>query len=333
MLSKLFVLAFIGFSVCHLIDEYNQMLDYSDDWELWKTTFNRDYESFDEEFMKFLTFVENRITIDKHNSENHSYQLAMNHFGDLHPDEFWHLYVGESFIKSNDDFCTLYEFKNVSVPSSFDWRDHNVVGPVLNQGQCGSCYAFSGVQAINSAVSKKTNTSVSLSEQEIVSCSFDEGNQGCNGGEMTAVFEYANLNKGLCLDSEIPYEGQDESCQPCKNRNGFVKSCFNVPPNNELALKEALYLNSPISVAIEADKFVFQFYKSGVITGDKCGTSLDHGVLLVGYGTEKGKDYWIVKNSWSETWGDDGYVLLGKSDSVNDPGVCGIAMDPSFPIV
>ena len=111
-----------------------------------------------------------------------------------------------------------------------------------------------------------------------------------------------------------------------------ISSCYDVPADNELALKEAVS-QQPVSVAIEADTRVFQMYTSGVITSDACGTNLDHGVLVVGYGEENGTPYWLVKNSWSDSWGDNGYVKIGRSDSTTSQGTCGIAMQPSYPVV
>jgi C1A family cysteine protease len=111
-----------------------------------------------------------------------------------------------------------------------------------------------------------------------------------------------------------------------------INGCQDVPPSNQLALKEAVAIG-PVSIAIEADTRVFQLYSSGVITSTSCGTKLDHGVLIVGYGVENGIKYWLVKNSWSSSWGDNGYVKIQRSDSTNDAGICGVALQPSFPIV
>jgi C1A family cysteine protease len=105
-----------------------------------------------------------------------------------------------------------------------------------------------------------------------------------------------------------------------------------VKANDQVSLKGAVALQ-PVSVAIEADTRYFQSYSGGVLTSTSCGTNLDHGVLIVGYGKENGIDYWLVKNSWSSSWGDEGYVKIERSDSTNDIGICGIAAQPSFPIV
>ena len=112
----------------------------------------------------------------------------------------------------------------------------------------------------------------------------------------------------------------------------FLSSCVDVTPQNEVDLEKAVAIG-PVSVAIEADTRTFQMYESGVITGSACGTNLDHGVLVVGYGTESNQPYWLVKNSWGSSWGEDGYVKIEKSSSTKDKGTCGIAMQPSYPVV
>ena len=150
---------------------------------------------------------------------------------------------------------------------------------------------------------------------------------------MEGAFKYV-IEHGQCSLSSYPYTsgtGQSGSCKSCQPVV-HVSSCSDVKPNDQISLKAAV-AQQPVAIAIEADTRYFQSYSSGVLTSSNCGTTLDHGVLIVGYGTENGIDYWLVKNSWSTTWGDKGYVKIARSDSTNDPGICGIAMDPSFPSV
>ena len=149
---------------------------------------------------------------------------------------------------------------------------------------------------------------------------------------MDYAFQYVEQN-ALETEEEYSYDGSDDSCA-FNSSLGLVKisGYEDVPPNNQIALKAAV-AQQPVSIAIEADTKTFQLYKSGIITSDSCGTSLDHGVLIVGYGNEDNTDYWLVKNSWSSSWGDEGYVKIARSDDTNDPGICGIAMQPSYPIV
>jgi C1A family cysteine protease len=173
---------------------------------------------------------------------------------------------------------------------------------------------------------------VSLSEQQLVDCSagFKYGNHGCNGGLMDGAFQYA-IDNGMCKESDYKYLAKSGTCTKC-DPVVFMSSCVDVTPQNEVDLEKAVAIG-PVSVAIEADTRTFQMYKSGVITGSACGTNLDHGVLVVGYGTESTQPYWLVKNSWGSSWGEDGYVKIEKSSSTKDKGTCGIAMQPSYPVV
>lgn len=225
--------------------------------------------------------------------------------------------------------CTSYEPMYNSVPDSIDWREYNIVTPVKNQGNCGSCWTFSATGAMEGAWAKKTGQLISLSEQQLVDCVSSE--EGCQGGNMEDAFEYAIVNP-LCTETEDPYEAKNDKCKDCESYIKF-SSCIKIPKNNQLALKEVVAEYGPISIAIQADKSVFKDYKSGIISDDSCGTDLDHGVLIVGYGTENSTKYWIVKNSWGKSWGENGYVRILRSESTDDPGVCGIGMQGSFPVV
>lgn len=295
--------------------------------------FNKNYtlENFDN---KFETFKNNVQYIFKHNQQPEvNFTLGINQFTDITNSEF-----KENFIwKDKQGFdigvkCEKMEYLQKDTPESIDWREKNAVTSVKDQGQCGSCWSFSATGALEgiNAIFKKIL--YSFSEQELVDCSSERpyGNHGCNGGLMDNAFKYT-IDNGLCDESDYPYDMEKNDCKAnsCVPKIKINK-CFDVPKNNELAMKEAVSIQ-PVSVAIEADSVYFQSYKSGVITGDVCGTNLDHGVLVVGYGTENGVDYWLVKNSWSSSWGDQGYVKIERSDSTNSPGVCGIAMQPSYP--
>jgi len=295
--------------------------------------FNKKYNDLQELEYRFKIFVSNLATITSHNLGNETFTMAINQFTDLTPDEFKKQFA-EGLI-SQDNSCGTYISSNYNVPDTFDWRQEGAVTPVKDQGQCGSCWAFSTTGAIEGAWAIKQGKLVSLSEQQLVDCSKRYGNLGCKGGLMDSAFEYV-MDNGLCTEASYPYvSGTSKASGTCQVCSSVVKisNCADVKPNDQLALKEAVAMVGPVSIAIEADTRIFQSYSSGVITSSSCGTTLDHGVLIVGYGVENGIKYWLVKNSWGTSWGDNGYVKIQRSESNNDPGICGVAMEPSFPIV
>merc|ERR1712159_282066 len=215
-----------------------------------------------------------------------------------------------------------------TAPASVDWTTKNAVTPVKNQQQCGSCWAFSTTGSVEGVNAIATGKLQSFSEQQLVDCAGSFGNQGCNGGLMDNGFKYIEQS-GDSLETDYPYTAKTGTCDKSKIKSAVSISGFtDVPPKNEAQLAAAVAKN-PVSVAIEADQSGFQFYKSGIFSGT-CGTNLDHGVLAVGYGTDGGKAYWKVKNSWGATWGQNGYIMMAK-DISNKAGQCGIASQPSYP--
>lgn len=289
-------------------------------------THDKVYSSIEEFHRKYEVFCDNIEYIKEVNGMNLNYTLATNQFTDMKVGEF---FAKTSFPKRKSG-CERYDASTSNL-ASIDWRQHNAVTPVKNQGQCGSCWSFSATGAAEGAWAIKTDKLVSFSEQELVDCSKSYGNHGCNGGLMDNAFHFM-MDNGICSESDYAYTASSkESCQTC-DTVATVKSCRDVTPNNQQDLKSAVSMN-PVSIAIEADTRVFQFYSGGVLSDDACGTNLDHGVLIVGFGEENNVPYWLVKNSWGDTWGDEGYIKILRSDEVNDPGICGIAMQPSFPVV
>ena len=197
--------------------------------------------------------------------------------------------------------------------------------PIKNQEQCGSCWAFSTTGSVEGVSFISTGKLPSVSEQQLVDCSGAEGNQGCNGGLMDYGFESIIKNKGITGETDYPYTAKDGTCAAAgKPVAATISGYKDVPVNSEVGLETAI-VTQPVSVAVEADQSVFQYYTGGVMDS-ACGTQLDHGVLAVGYGTEGGKEYYKVKNSWGADWGAKGYILLARGAKFNPSGQCGIQM-------
>lgn len=177
----------------------------------------------------------------------------------------------------------------------------------------------------------KTGQLISLSEQQLVDCNFDSWCQGCNGGYMDKAFEFIKKTGGLTTEEEYPYRGSSGTCDKGKGKNHVVtiSGYERVPANNEKSLQSAV-ANQPVSVAIDASGYEFQLYSHGIFTG-QCGKQLNHGVTAVGYGEKDGMKYWLVKNSWGSGWGEQGYIRLNRN-AADNKGICGIAMDASYPL-
>jgi len=307
-------------------------------WEKFKDFHGKEY-SGKEDLLRKKIYIVNSQKVLQHNRRFAegltSYQMEMNHFGDIAHAEFRAMMNGfkGNYNETKATQGAMFLSVNfMAVPKEVDWRKHGYVTPVKNQGQCGSCWAFSATGALEGQHFRKTGKLVSLSEQNLVDCSGKFGNEGCNGGLMDQAFDYVKENGGLDSENSYPYEGQDAKCRFKKDGVGATDlgHVDVVPVGDENKLKEALATIGPISVAIDASHESFQFYAKGVYDEKDCSSEeLDHGVLAVGYGTENGTDYFLVKNSWGEEWGDTGYIKMSR----NKKNQCGIATSASYPLV
>lgn len=341
-------------TITRLIDSLGQInLDRFTNWIMIYHIQIKDNNQFDKMFSNWL---DNDKYIEYINSLNKTYKLGHNKYSGMNQDEFREL-AGfktniESFkynllgLQKNLNFSTNITY-STSPPTFVDWRTKNVVTPVKDQGQCGSCWSFSNTGALEGAYALKYDKLLSFSEQELVDCSnLKNGgpNMGCNGGQISQTMDWIGKNGGLCTESDYPYfSGTTQSGGACNSKlceavvGSTVISHTDVDPNSDDAMMDAL-VKQPVSVGIEADQRAFQLYSSGVFT-DSCGTSIDHAVLLVGYGHDNATDldYYILKNSWGVTWGDQGYIYIGKGTDKSGKvynsgkGQCGVLMMGAYP--
>nr|AKN80414.1 cathepsin S [Sparus aurata] len=304
-------------------------------WDLWKKTHKKTYQNEVEEVSRRELWEENLMLITKHNLEAsmglHTYELGMNHMGDLTPEEILQSFA--TFIPPTDIQRAPSPFAGTSsppAPDTIDWREKGYVTKVKKQGDCGSCWAFSAVGALEGQLFKKTGKLVDLSPQNLVDCSSKNGNLGCKGGWMHKAFQYVMDNQGIDSDASYPYTGQVSQCRyNSRYRAANCSRYYLLPRGDERALKQALATIGPISVTVDSARYGFQFYKRGVYNDAYCTKNINHAVLAVGYGTLNGKDYWLVKNSWGSNWGEEGYILMARNK--NDQ--CGITQYACYPIM
>ncbi|EEF37274.1 zingipain-2 [Ricinus communis] len=300
-------------------------------YDKWLEQYGRKYDTKDEYLLRFGIYHSNIQFIEYINSQNLSFKLTDNKFADLTNDEFNSIYLGYQIRSYKRRNLSHMHENSTDLPDAVDWRENGAVTPIKDQGQCGSCWAFSAVAAVEGINKIKTGNLVSLSEQELVDCDVNGDNKGCNGGFMEKAFTFIKSIGGLTTENDYPYKGTDGSCEKAKTDNHavIIGGYETVPANNENSLKVAVS-KQPVSVAIDASGYEFQLYSEGVFSG-YCGIQLNHGVTIVGYGDNNGQKYWLVKNSWGKGWGESGYIRM-KRDSSDTKGMCGIAMEPSYPI-
>ncbi|KAF2078102.1 hypothetical protein CYY_000573 [Polysphondylium violaceum] len=290
---------------------------------------------------RYENFKANYDFIEEWNSKNSQTVLGLTQFADMTNDEYRANYLGTVFDASDlmpETEGLLHQTYIGDLPASVDWRQQGAVTPVKNQAQCGSCWSFSTTGSLEGAHQIRTGNLVSLSEQQLIECSWAYGNQGCNGGLMDSAFSYIIHNGGIMSEESYPYtSGAGDDNGNCKFDSSQVVATMstfaNVTRGDENNLAQVV-VSGPVSIAIDAGHQSFQLYKSGIYYESQCSSyALDHGVLLVGYGTDASQgrhgDYWIVKNSWADSWGQQGYILMAR----NRQNHCGVATMASQPLV
>lgn len=291
------------------------------------------------EFLKKLAvFANNFDLIQKHNADTtKTYKFGLNKFSHLTHDE-WMAEVklgGAKMpnLRRQPNVPVVESGINTSAnPDSVNWVTAGAVTPVKNQGNCGSCWSFSTTGALEGAYQIKYKNLLSFSEQQLVSCDTGGADAGCDGGWMDDAFDFVRKNGGITTEDAYPYTsgttGKSGTCVTTgytNNKDVAPSSYTDVTAGSVSALETAV-AKQPVAIAIQANQLAFQHYSSGVLTGT-CGQRLDHGVLAVGYGTEGGNPYWLVKNSWGDSWGEAGYIKILKSDA----DLCGVLDAASYP--
>ncbi|CAM0952220.1 unnamed protein product [Alopecurus aequalis] len=270
--------------------------------EDWMAQYGRVYKDATEKAQRFEVFKVNVAFIQSFNAGNNNFRLGVNQFADITNEEFRTTKTNKGY-KANymRVLSTGFRYENASLdalPATVDWRTKGAVTPVKDQGQCGKY------------------TKIFLEDIWL-------------RGLMDDAFKFIIQNGGLTKESSYPYTGADGKCKSGSNSAATITGYEDVPANNEAALMKAV-ASQPVSVAVDGGDMTFQFYSGGVMTGS-CGTDLDHGIAAIGYGkASDGTSYWLMKNSWGASWGENGYLRMEK-DIADKKGMCGLAMEPSYP--
>ncbi|KAJ1279064.1 hypothetical protein BS78_04G126600 [Paspalum vaginatum] len=302
--------------------------------------FGKSYKDADEHAYRLSVFKANLRRARRHQLLDPSAEHGVTKFSDLTPAEFRRTYLGlrksrRALLRElGDSAHEAPVLPTDGLPDDFDWRDHGAVGPVKNQGSCGSCWSFSASGALEGAHYLATGKLEVLSEQQFVDCDHecdssepDSCDSGCNGGLMTTAFSYLQKAGGLESEKDYPYTGTDGRCKFDKSKIVASVQNFSVVSMDEGQITANLIKHGPLAIGINAA--YMQTYIGGVSCPYICGKQLDHGVLLVGYGAAgfapirlKEKPYWIIKNSWGENWGENGYYKICRGSNVRNK--CGV---------
>ncbi|XP_055514800.1 procathepsin L-like [Leucoraja erinacea] len=313
-----------------------------EEWDVWKQSYGKIYSNTEEDQARRGVWLENLWHIQAHNvlysQGNSSYKMAMNQFGDLTSLEFNQLYTDKK----------IYEFSNLTIeglfdvgleesdevgelgafPRKIDWRQDRLVRKVKHQGRCSSCYAFSAIGALEGQLAKKKHQYMELSEQNIIDCSDEFKNYGCRGGLPYRAFKYMR-DYGIQSSTSYPYRGKrNDKCLFNSSQSVIkIKGFKRFKNNKDKQLARMVARVGPISVLIHSSHSSWRFYKSGVYDNSNCKQKLiNHSVLLIGYVDRRSKSYWIIKNSWGTSWGENGYMRIIKGKNM-----CGINYCAAYP--
>lgn len=305
-------------------------------WDEWKIKHSKVYNNQSDVIFRRAVWEKNMQLVLRHNQEasagQHSFTMGLNHLADMTAEEINEKLNGLKVEEPNNfRNGTFKEVTGLLLPRSVDWRKQGLVSPVQNQGSCGSCWAFSSMGALEGQMKKRTGALVPLSPQNLVDCSTVDGNLGCRGGYISRSFSYVIRNRGVDSENFYPYEHQNGKCRySVQGKAGYCSDFHILPRGDEKTLQAVVAAVGPVSVAVNAMLPSFHFYRGGLYNVPNCNPKfINHAVLVVGYGTEKGQDFWLVKNSWGTTWGEDGFIRIAR----NKKNLCGIASFAVYPTV
>ncbi|XP_077405380.1 cathepsin S, ortholog 1 isoform X1 [Vanacampus margaritifer] len=312
-----------------LIPIYSTLFDEA--WHGWTLQHAKVYQNQTEAAFRRAVWEKNVEMVLGHNQEvllgRHNFTLGLNHLADMMVEEVNQKLNG--FKMDKVARSKNHTWKNLTLPSSVDWRSKGLVGPVQNQGICGSCWAFSSLGALEGQMKKRTGVLVPLSPQNLVDCSAADGNHGCKGGYITKAYRYIIRNRGVDSEKSYPYEHQNGKCRySARGKAGYCSSFSALPWGDERALQAAVARVGPLAVAVNAMLPSFHLYRGGIYDDPDCNAKLiNHAVLLVGYGSDDGRHFWLLKNSWGPAWGEDGFIRIIR----NKKNACGIATFAVYP--